>query len=408
VIGAGTTASDDRLRRIEAVTDAALSQLEVGDLLDALIARMREVMDVETAALLLLDVHAGQLVVTAAEGLEDDVRKGFRTGIGQGFVGRIAADGRPLLLADAAEAPETDDADLVGPALRANGLRSLLGVPVRVRGQVAGVVLVGSRRPHAFAPDDVQLLELVADRVGMATQARTTAIDRAAAVALQRGLLPTRLPRVPGVELAARYVPGEDAGVGGDWYDVFALPSGWLGVVVGDVSGHGLASAVVMGRLRSALRAYALICADPADALTHLDQKIRHFEAGSLATVLYAMIPPDRSTVHLSLAGHPPPVLAAPGVEPILVDAVTDVPLGMYLPVYERRTTVFDLVPGAVLVCCTDGLIERRGELIDVGLERLRTAVQPIRAEDVCAALMAAVGFQPNDDIAVLALRRDL
>jgi putative methionine-R-sulfoxide reductase with GAF domain len=404
VIGAETTASDDRLRRIVAVTDAGLSQLDVSDLLDALLARVREVMDVETAVLLLLDTHARQLVTAAAEGLDEDVRKGFRMETGQGFAGRVAAEGRPVLIDDV---EEVDEAELISPALRTRGLRSMLGVPVRVRGQVVGVVHVGSPRPRAFTPDDVQLLELVADRVGMATQASATTIDRAAALALQRSLLPTRLPRVPGVELAARYVPGQNAGVGGDWYDVFQLPSGWLGVVVGDVSGHGLASAVVMGRLRSALRAYALICADPADALTHLDRKIYHFEAGSLATVLYAMIPPDRSTVHLSLAGHPPPVLAAPGRESVLVTAVTDVPLGMGPTMPPRRTTVFDLVPGAVLVCCTDGLIERRGELIDIGLDRVRVAVRPGPAEEVCASLMAGVGFHPDDDIAVVALRRD-
>src|SRR6185369_16514617 len=93
----------------------------------------------------------------------------------------------------------------------------------------------------------------------------------------------------------------------------FTLPSGWLGVVIGDVSGHGLASAVVMGRVRSALRAYALITEDPAEALTLLDRKVRHFEAGSLTTAMYALISPDRSVAHISTAGHLPPVLAVPG-----------------------------------------------------------------------------------------------
>ena len=115
-----------------------------------------------------------------------------------------------------------------------------------------------------------------------------------------------------GVELAARYVPGDQLGVGGDWYDVFVLPSGDLGVVVGDVSGHGLRSAVVMGRLRSALRAYASIEDDPAMVLGCLDRKIQHFEAGNLATVAVREDQP-RPRPDGRVARRPPPAdLAVP------------------------------------------------------------------------------------------------
>jgi len=232
-------------------------------------------------------------------------------------------------------------------------------------------------------------------------------IDRAAALALQRSLLPTALARAEGVEMAARYVPGHDAGVGGDWYDVFTLPSGWLGVVVGDVSGHGLRSAVVMGRLRSALRAYALIFDDPADALAHLDAKVHHFETGSLATVLYAVIPPDRATIHLSVAGHPPPVIVDPAGTAELISVPADVPMGMGRPGPARRTTVVDFPPGALLVFYTDGLVERRTETIDEGLARLRAVAWAGPPDDVCVALMTAVAPErPSDDIAVLTIRR--
>jgi serine phosphatase RsbU (regulator of sigma subunit) len=163
-----------------------------------------------------------------------------------------------------------------------------------------------------------------------------------------------------------------------------------------------------MGRLRSALRAYSLIYADPAEAVTHLDQKVHHFEAGNLATVVYALIPPDREHIHVSLAGHPPPLLTdASGRAAVLLPVPTDLPLGLGHPPRQRHTTVCDLPRGAVLVCYTDGLIERRGELIDVGLERLRDAVRPGSAEEVCARLIASVGVeQPNDDIALLTIRR--
>jgi anti-sigma regulatory factor (Ser/Thr protein kinase) len=402
VTGVGDGVSEERLRRIEAVTDAALSRLGPRDLLDTLLDRVRELMAVDTAVVLLLDPHAQQLVVTAAKGLDDEVRDGFRLAIGQGFAGRIARGGVPVALEHVAPG------DVVSPTMRGKGVCSLLGVPIFARGTVIGVLHVGTLTPRAFDADDVKLLELVADRASLASQAETSSIDRTAALALQRSLLPTSLPELPGLDLAARYVPGHDAGVGGDWYDVFALPSGWLGVVVGDVSGHGLRSAVVMGRLRSALRAYALICADPADALAHLDRKIHHFEAGSLATVLYAMISPDRASVRISVAGHPPPVRASATGEVEWVDAPTDFPLGLGSSPRLRRTTTVPLAVGDVLVLYTDGLIERRGELIDVGLERLRAAIKPGPAEDVCAGLMGSLGIERRaDDIALLAVRRD-
>jgi sigma-B regulation protein RsbU (phosphoserine phosphatase) len=393
--------SDERLRRFEAVTDAALARLDVEELLATLLDRIRDLMDVDTAVFLLLDPHAQQLIATASWGLEEEVRQGFRVAVGHGFAGRVARDRAPVIL------DEVTAADVVSPILRAKGVRSLLGVPILQRGDLVGVLHVGSLRPRAFSTDDIKLLQLVADRASLAGQIRSHDVDRTAALALQRSLLPTRLPEVAGVELAARYVPGHDAGVGGDWYDVFTLPSGWLGVVVGDVSGHGLRSAVVMGRLRSALRAYALICADPADALSHLDRKINHFEAGSLATVLYAMIAPDRASMLVSLAGHPPPMLARAGGATAQVPVPTDFPLGLGRPRQNRRNTTIAFAPGDLLVCYTDGLVERRGELIDEGLERLRAAVTPSPAEEVCATLMASLGLeQRTDDIALLALRR--
>jgi phosphoserine phosphatase RsbU/P len=401
VIDVKGSGSDDRLRRIELVTDAALSTLDVNDLLDELLDRVRDVLRVDTAAILLLDEHAQQLVATAAQGLEEEVRQGLRISVGRGFAGRIARDRQPVILDDVTAA------DVVNPILLEKGIRSLLGVPMFAGGEVIGVLHVGCLSPHRFTDDDVRLLQLAADRASLASQTRASSLDRTAALALQRSLLPTHLPNTPGMEMAARYVPGHDAGVGGDWYDVFALPSGRLGVVIGDVSGHGLRSAVVMGRLRSALRAYALICDNPASALTLLDRKIQHFEAGNLATVLYAMISPDRSTIQMSLAGHLQPVLAVPGQPAGTLNVPVDLPLGIGARQPARRHTEVSFPCESVLVCYTDGLVERRGEIIDVGIERLCAAVEPGPAEAVCARIMAKVAAeQPTDDIAVLTIAR--
>jgi serine phosphatase RsbU (regulator of sigma subunit) len=393
--------SDERLRRLEAITDAALSQLDVADLLDELLDRVRDLLAVDTAVILLMEPHAQQLVATAAKGLEEEVRQGVRISVGRGFAGRIAATRAPLVL------PDVTPADVANPILLEKGIRSLLGVPMMVGGEVVGVLHVGTFTPRDFTADDVQLMQLVADRASLAGQIRATRLDQAAGLALQRSLLPPRLPQVPGVEMAARYVPGHAFGIGGDWYDVFPLPSGWLGVVIGDVSGHGLRSAVVMGRVRSALRAYSLVCDDPAEALTLLDRKVHHFEAGNLTTALYAMVTPDRSALHVSSAGHLRPVLAAPGEPARLLDMPVDPPLGVGRPHVARRRTVADLPPGAVLICYTDGLVERRGQVIDVGIDRLTAMARAEPAEAVCANIMAvADADQPTDDIAVLAVRR--
>jgi serine phosphatase RsbU (regulator of sigma subunit) len=401
VIEAEGIKSDERLRRLEAVTDAALSQLDASDLLDELLDRVRDLLGVDTASILLMDPHAHQLVATAAKGLEDEIRQGFRVTVGRGFSGRIADTGKPLILADVTAA------DVANPLLLEKGIRSLLGVPMMISGEVIGVLHVGTFTPRRFTADDVRLMELVADRASRAGQIRATRLDQAAALALQRSLLPPKLPEVAGVEMAARYVPGHAFGIGGDWYDVFTLPSGWLGVVIGDVSGHGLRSAVVMGRIRSALRAYSLICDDPAEALTLLDRKVHHFEAGNLTTAMYAMITPDRSALHVSSAGHLCPVLAVPDEAVQVLNLPIDPPLGIGRPRTVRRTTVVDFPPGAVFIAYTDGLVERRGQLIDVGIERLTEVVRPTAIEDICTSIMATTNVeQPTDDIAVLAVRR--
>jgi sigma-B regulation protein RsbU (phosphoserine phosphatase) len=391
----------DRLRRIDAVTDAGLSHLDGTDLLEELLDRVVGLLNVDTAAILLLDSHARQLVATAARGLEEEVDQGFRISVGRGFAGRVARQGIPIIVSEV-----TVD-DVVSPVLLGKGIRSLLGVPLFVGGEINGVLHVGTLNPRRFTADDVRLLQVVADRVSSTAQIRSHRSDQAAAAALQRSLLPPRLPRVEGLDLAARYVPGHDFGIGGDWYDVFTLPSGWLGVVIGDVSGHGLASAVVMGRIRSALRSYALICDDPAQALTLLDRKIKHFEAGSLTTALYAMVDPGRASVVVSSAGHLPPVVAEPDRAARLADLPIDPPLGIGRLHRPRRNTTLQLAPGTALICYTDGLVERRGQVIDDGIERLRAGTVTAPAETICARALTEAGVeQPEDDVAMLVIRR--
>ncbi|MEV4703267.1 GAF domain-containing SpoIIE family protein phosphatase [Actinoplanes sp. NPDC049316] len=395
--GAG---SAELLRRMAAVTDVALSRLGVPEMLDELLIRARTLLGTDTAVILLLDPHARQLVATAAKGLEAEVRQGVRIPVGEGFAGRVAASRRPVVVAD------VTPANVINPILLETGVRSLLGVPIFAAGEVVGVLHVGSFTPRRFTADDISLLQLIADRAGVAGHIRSAKAEQQAALSLQRSLLPPQLPDLPGLSMSARYLPGHEFGVGGDWYDVFCLPSGWTGLVIGDVSGHGLASAVVMGRVRSALRAYALVSEDPAQVLTMLDRKVRHFEAGSLTTALYAMISPDRGTVRLSSAGHLPPVLAVPDRNTVLMDVPVNAPLGVGHPP-RRCTTDVALPPGSLLLGYTDGLVERRDQVIDVGLKALVNVVHADDPHSVCSVVMSEIAQEPaTDDIAVVAVRR--
>jgi len=391
---------EDRLRDIQSITDVALSGLSAQDLLSELLERTRDILHADTAAVLLLDHSSGQLVATTAAGLEEEVRQGVRIPVGRGFAGRIAAEHKPVIL------DHVDHTTVLNPILWVKGIRALMGVPLVAGGRAIGVLHVGSLTPREFTGEDVQLLELAAGRAATAVQTLTMQEDRIAAAALQRSLLPSALPASDEGQLAARYVPGEGK-VGGDWYDVFVLPSGQLGVVVGDVTGAGLPAAVIMGRMRSALRAYALETADPAEALARLDRKMQHFEPGALATVAYAVFEPGMDRARICLAGHYPPVVAVPEQPAELADIAPGLLIGA-APGAQRPVTTLEIAAGTLVCFYTDGLIERRDQTIDDGLARLCQAVTAQPPDAACAAVMAAlVGNTPvRDDIALLMVRR--
>lgn len=395
--------AEDRLRKIEAVTDSALADMSTEELLRELLVRVRDLLAADTATVLLLDDSERQLIAVAAVGIEEEVRQGVRVPVGQGFAGRVAALREPVVI------DRVDPDTVVNPLLWEHGLRVLLGVPLVAAGRLIGVLHVGVVSARRFTDDDCHLLQMVADRIALAAHTRVSAVERAAAAALQRSLLPAVLPEVPGLSFAARYVPGTESGVGGDWYDVFPLPGERVGIVMGDVVGTGLAAAVVMGRLRSALRAYALDVDDPGEVLDKLNREANHFEYRVMATVSYAIADRSRAAVRLALAGHPPPVLAEPDGVAELVKWRAGPPIGAPRVPEAYRSDVLALPPGALLLFYTDGLVERRDSTIDLGLRRLCESVRADRPDAVCARVMAAlVGNRPaTDDIAVLAVRRE-
>ena len=390
----------DRLRDFESLTDSELSRLDEQEFLAELLVRAKDILQADTAAVLLLDFSSGQLIATAAAGLEEEVHQGVRIPVGRGFAGRIAAGHKPVIL------DRVDHTTVLNPILLNKGIRSLMGVPMVAGGRVVGVMHVGSLTGRQFNAEDTRLLQLAADRAAMAVQSMAARTDRIAAAALQRSLLPSALPPVPGAEIAARLIPG-NGGVGGDWYDVFSLPSGEMCMVIGDVAGSGLHAAVIMGRMRSALRAYALETSDPAEVLARLDRKMQHFEPDALATVLYAVFEPGLDQVHFSSAGHLPPALAYPGRPAELAELPADLMIGV-APHPARHVTTEKIPPGTLLCLYTDGLVERHDCPLDEGFARLCEALVATAPEVACSAVMGALigNQQAQDDVALLILRR--
>ena len=399
-VAAGNVSS--RLANLLAVTDAGFTGMDIDELLSEVLERLRGILDADTAAVLLHEQGTDDLVARAARGLEEEVRQGVRVPIGVGFAGRIAARRQPVRL------NRVDETTVTNPILWDKGIQRMLGVPLTLGGRLLGVLHVGRLAPRDFTVDDEEVLQVAAERVAASIRTRQYAVEAAAAGMLERSLLPVRLPKVPGLHLAARYVPAENRAIGGDWYDAFELPDGALWVITGDVAGHGLHAAVVMGRVKSALRAYALLGDGPAHVLELTDRKVEHFEIGAMVTIVCARAYPPFADWAICSAGHLPPVVAAPGMPTALAAVRPGPPLGT-VPNASREDMRLELPPGGLLLLYTDGLVERRDEAIGAGLGRLREAVRAAHPETVSREVMAATSGSdaPLDDVALLVLRRD-
>ncbi len=302
----------------------------------------------------------------------------------------------------------------------ATGVRGWAVVPLTVGDRCLGSLTVSWADEHVCDDDELALLDGFAAQCALTLDRIEAAQERQAAAAavarmsegLQRALLP-RLHPWEGLGVAARYQPAaQQARVGGDWYDAFRTQRG-LNLAIGDVAGHDQDAAVAMSQVRNLLRGVAHALPDaPATVLSALDQAMGDLAVGALATAVLATLdepgrPQEPWTLRWSNAGHPPPLLLHANGSAELLDRPSDLLLGLDHTT-SRSEHAAELAAGSTVVLYTDGLVERRAEDLDVGLERLRIAAQAaaqLPLEQLCDVLLKDLAAEADDDVAVLALR---
>jgi PAS domain S-box-containing protein len=283
-------------------------------------------------------------------------------------------------------------------------------VPIVIEGAHSGVLRIWLPAGRSFTSSERSLMQDAAERAALGIQrAQLHEREHQVAVELQRGLLPKQLPAIDGLELAAHY-EAAGAEVGGDWYDAFALPGGRLGVVLGDVAGRGVPAASSMGQLRSVTRAFAL--ADdgfltPAEMLTRLNRHQLALGQTELFTVVYAIIDPVEGTISWATAGHPPPLVRSSEGWATYLEGGEGL-MGIEDIVYRDLRAPLD--QESIVIFYTDGLIERRGESLDVGLERLADAFGsgPDDPAELCEYVieqMRPPGRDLHDDVTALLVK---
>lgn len=289
--------------------------------------------------------------------------------------------------------------------------RSMLVVPLKARNVVLGFMIL-LRHPERVEFNDMDRVtgaELAARAGLVLDNARMYTYQESVAETLQDSMLPHIPPRMAGCDIATRYLPGTLLGrVGGDWFDAVKLPGARTALVVGDVMGHGLNSAAMMGQLRTAVQTMAALDLPPAQLLRNLDDLAQRLGDTYLATCLYAVYDPIAGELHIANAGHIPPVLVrAQDGRSELLDLPTGAPIGVGgVPFEAVRVRV---EPGDRLVMCTDGLVEVRGEDIGVGLATLcESAAHPAASmDDACDTIIRALNVRGGrkDDVALLMTR---
>ena len=288
-------------------------------------------------------------------------------------------------------------------------LRSAIVVPLKVRDRVLGAItFVRAETTRRYGPADLVVAEDLGRRAAMAIDnAQLHSATSDVARELQRAVLPESLDSIPGWQVAAHYQPGDEASVGGDFYDAVRLPDGRLAAFIGDVMGHGVPAAAAMATLRASIRAFISVDVAPAAVLDHLEKMFALLSITELVSLVYAVIDPGRETLELVNAGHYFPVIVGRDGTTSFARTPARRPLGTDRDVC--RSAAFPFAAGDTLLLFTDGLVERRIEHIDIGLDRVRESAALLAERDLGSALRTLVkdvlGAGGNDDVTALAVR---
>jgi GAF domain-containing protein len=385
-------AARERTERLQRTMTALVASASLAEVTAAVFQHGLPPFGASAARLALVDQQQPDLLVTVKE-------VGFPEPAGAGWEALPVSVPSPWREAAATAAtvylPTPEDLAARYPdayqVLIRSGYRAWAALPLRSGGRMLGVLALAFPKPHPIddGPDQIILTALgsaVADALSRAIQHD---IDRDLVMSVQRSLLPEALPEHPEVRLGARYLPAETRyGIGGDWYDAVLLPGGRILLLVGDVAGHGLKAAITMGQMRSAARALAPTHG-PAALLDALDQFAGSGPDVLSATAAVAVIDPAQRTLRYCLAGHPPLLLRDPDGTLASLGEAGGPLIGFGAG--DRPEQVVTFAPGSCLVLFTDGLVERRGEIIDTGFARLGTALAAAATLDpasLCEALI--------------------
>jgi PAS domain S-box-containing protein len=398
----------ERLQRLSTALGAAVDPRQVAD---AILAALADALDADQIVLAIEDELGGRVRVVGRPGLDEDLAT------------RVARDG--VLDRDLGEAMHTGGAqqwvpdpprDAPQPRPRpgaplGGAFAALTVLPLGMRGTATSLVVATHAAPAKMRDDDAFLLACMSQCGQALERARLYDNERKVARTLQQSLLAGATPRDPRLEIVTSYRPAiASLAVGGDWYDAFIVRDETIGLVVGDVVGRGIHAATTMGQLRSAARALAVAGVGPAGLLGHLDRFVAPFPAGLMTTLTYVELDLRSGRASYVSAGHPPPVVMQPGADATMLWDGRSAPLGTYRGEARRAVAgVVDLKPQAQLMLYTDGLVERRGAMLDAGFMQLADEVSKRRGGTLGALVEMLVDEAAEasdaDDICVLAVR---
>jgi anti-sigma regulatory factor (Ser/Thr protein kinase) len=287
--------------------------------------------------------------------------------------------------------------------------RCVYAVPIVAKGEAIGALAVYFREERGKpSADEAELISSFAHQAGVALErARAYEVEHEAAMTLQRNLMPEGTGYSATVDVDGRYLPAtRGVHVGGDWYDIVDRPDGTVAFAVGDIAGHGLQAAAAMGQVRSAWRALALSMTEPSAILASLDRFAGGVDGAFFSTILTLLLDPSRNELRYASAGHPPALVIEPDGSTRFLEGGRSVPLGLPFEL-PRPQAQERLGKGSILVVYTDGLVERREEPLDRGLERLAGVASRVRAgslTEISDGLLELVADDRHDDVALLTI----